>query len=134
MNEEKSYDTCRFAVQLAAGFAAECSADEDWTLEPIGVLNNLCSLVELVDEKTQGQLLQLVDMNAASPSRPGARRKGGLRKFFSVQEEHVDCISVSADVDVDHFLSESIKSNYGPKLQVSTNLACSTFPPCAPNS
>ena len=114
---DQSYDNCRFSVRLAGRLAQDCSANEDWVIKPIGVVNNLCSLVATLDEDTQTKMLGLVDLNCASP-RSQKKKRSAIRKFFSVQEEQVDSIYISADCPTDQDVNEAIKTQFGTKLKV----------------
>lgn len=116
MNQDKSYDNCRFSVHLAALVVQQCPADEDWVIKPIGVVNNLCSLLEMVDHVTQTKLLQLVDTNSASARTE--KKQSAIRRFFSMQHEELDCIYVSSDCQVDEDLNEKTKTQLDTKLQV----------------
>lgn len=83
---QNQYRSVRFATQLAAITAKEIDNDENFIIEPIGVLNYLCNLLDVVDSSTRKKMVELIDLNAATPVDMD-KKLSSLKSFFSLKGE-----------------------------------------------
>ena len=113
----RQFSNGRFAVQLAALTISEYGRNENFIIEPIGVVNHLCTLADTVDAGTRRRITELVDVDSAS-STHATKKRNRLHQLVAAKEKLVNKIYISADRDGDRDLNEDVKTQLGKNLEV----------------
>ena len=115
----------RFAAQLAAITIGEYESRQNFIIEPIGVMNHLCGLLDTVDGDTRRKITDLVTIDSAKSKHVEKKRNDNLLQLFSTDEKQTDKMFVSTDCSIDQGLNEGIRTQFATTLKM-VNFATST--------